>query len=94
MKIEDIVRMVSKVYRDERGKICELDDELRVMENDLYEVKKSRGQNITLGDYNSLKTRKEDLETKITLMTQYCEGISRVRELLMDLGFDVEVEED
>lgn len=93
MKIEDIVRMISKVYRDERGKICDMHDELRVMENDLYDVERCRGQNITLGDYNSLKTRKEDLKTKIALMNQYCEGISRVRELLMDLGFDVEVEE-
>ena len=93
MKIENIIQMISKVYRDERGKLCDMQDELRVVENDLYDVERKHGQNITLGDYQSLLTRRHTLDMDIKLKTQYCEGISRVRELLMDLGFDVDVEE-
>ena len=45
----------------------------------------------TIAKYNELNRKREWLKRKINNKEQYCEGISCVREILMDLGFDTEI---
>ena len=91
MKMEELIQKVSEIYREERNKEYDLKRELLDIENSLVEVKRTCGENITLAEYNKLVARKEILEKEIELKKQYHEGISCVREMLMDLGFDTEI---
>lgn len=65
--------------------------ELWSIEDTLVEAEKTKFKNISYADYQGLINRKAVLEERIKLKTQYCEGISCVREMLMDLGFDTKV---
>lgn len=90
--MEDIVQMVSEEYRKKRGEVSKLHDELREVNLELLEVKHTLGENISLYDYNKLIGRQTNLEEEIKIKTQFYEGMSYAREMLMDLGFDVKVE--
>ena len=91
MTMKEVIDKVSDIYREERGKLSDLDDALKSVLIVLNDVNKTKGRNITLSDYNILIKRKEKIIEEIQLKRQYCEGISCVRELLMDLGFDTDV---
>jgi len=91
LTIEEVVQKVSEIYREERGKVSDLHDELNSILTTLGEVSISKGKNISLADYDVLIKRKEEVIKEIQLKTQYYEGISCVREMLMDLGFDTEI---
>lgn len=92
MRMQSVINIVSLRYRDERAKISDLQDELRSIESVLAEALRTKGEKITLKDFDNLTMRKAELIEEIKLKTQYCEGISSTRELLMDLGFDTKVE--
>lgn len=92
MKMEELVQKVSVIYREERGKEYDLRAELRQVEAELYEAERKGGENITLARHNELTTKREWLKHELSKKEQYCEGISCVREMLMDLGFDTEVQ--
>ena len=92
MKIKEIIDKVSEMYRAERKEIKELDDELRLVCRVLNEANYNKGENITLAEYNNLSQRKIFLEKEIELKAEHCDGISCVREYLMNLRFDTEVE--
>ena len=91
MKMEEVVQKVSDLYREQRGIESDMRAELRKIETELYEAESKRLTNITAAKYNELRARCEPLKNAIKMKDQYCEGISTVRELLMDLGFDTEI---
>jgi hypothetical protein len=92
MTIEDLVQKVSEIYRAKRDELSKLTRELLNVKYSIEEAKETYGKNITLGEYNKLIVREQALDTQAALLKSYCDGISCVREMLMDLGFDTEVE--
>ena len=90
MELRDIIEKVSEMYRDEHGKINDVYQELRdigkVLDDD------DQLENLLYSEYRRLINRKCDLQDEISRRKAYTEGISDVRELLMDIGFDVEIE--
>lgn len=93
MKMEELVQKVSELYREHRGIVSEMNARLRKVEAELYEADYEGCNNITVARYNDLKRDSEALKQAIKMKDQYCEGISIVREMLMDLGFDTEIKE-
>ena len=89
MKMQEIIDKVSVLYRDEVRKVDGMRDELYSIINTLND----KGNDITLGEYKDLMKRKEKVTEDINQLKHYCDGISYVRELLMDLGFETKVEE-
>ena len=90
MELRDIIEKVSEMYRDEHGKINDLYEELR----DIGELldRDDIGDELLLSEYQSIINRKCDLQDEISRRKAYAEGISDVRELLMDIGFDIKIE--
>ena len=91
MKMEEVVQKVSELYREQRGIESDMRVELRKVEAELYDADYESGKNITVARYKELERNRENLKNVIKMKDQYCEGISIVRELLMDLGFDTEI---
>ena len=91
MKMEEVVQKVSELYREQRGIESGMRVELRKVEAELYDADYESGKNITVARYKELERNRENLKIAIKMKDQYCEGISIVRELLMDLGFDTEI---
>lgn len=91
MKMSELIEKVSEVYRDERGKEYDLQTELLDIKQSLAEADETGGEEITLAKYTALTAREKELTREIELKKQYYEGISCIREMLMDLGFDSEI---
>ena len=91
MKMEELIHKVSVMYRMERKEVCDLRQELNSIESALIEAEKSKFQNISYADCQAFIKRSEFLRQEICLKTQHYDGISCVREMLMDLGFDTEI---
>lgn len=91
MKMSELIEKVSEVYRDECGKEYDLQTELLDIKQSLAEADETSGEKITLAKYTALTAREKELTREIELKKQYYEGISCVREMLMDLGFDSEI---
>lgn len=91
MKMQELIDKVSVMYRTERDKVYNLKQELSSIELSLMDANKTNFENISHADYQSFVTRSEFLRQEIRLRTQHYEGISCVREMLMDLGFDTEI---
>lgn len=89
MKMQEIIDKVSILYRDELRKVDGVRDELYSIIGTLDD----KGEDVTLGEYKNLIQRKEKLIEDVKLIKHYCDGISCVRELLMDLGFNTKVDE-
>lgn len=92
MKMLDVIDKVSEMYRAERDYVSDLEKERVNVYRKLCEAEETYGKHITVAEYQHLKSRFNDLEREIDLKTQHYEGISCVREMLMDMGFDTEVE--
>ena len=90
MELRDIIEKVSEMYRDEHGKINDLYEELRNIERTLD--RDDIGDELLLSEYQRLINRKCDLQDEISRIKAYTEGISDVRELLMNIGFDIKIE--
>lgn len=91
MQMKEIIDKVSELYRNELKSIQDMLKEFNDVSAELAKADRERGENITLARYQYLKARKMALRNEIDLLRSYCDGISEVRELLMDLGFDTEV---
>lgn len=89
MKMQEIIDKVSILYRDELRKVDGVRDELY----SIIDTLNDKGNDITLGEYKDLMQRKEKVTEDIKQLKHYCDGVSYVRELLMDLGFETKVEE-
>ena len=90
MELRDIIEKVSEMYRDERGKTIDLYDELRNIRRLL--TQDNVGDKLLLAEYRQLIDRESDILDEIHRIEAYAKGISDVRELLMDIGFDIEIE--
>jgi len=90
MKIKEVIDRVSELYRENGGRI-ELRDELLSVERKLDEVNYTKGENITVAEYQYLQRRQKELKRELELKKNYYDGIFAARELLMDMGFDTEV---
>ena len=90
MELRDIINSVSEFYRNENGKINDLYQELR----DIGKVldRDDIGDELLLSEYQRLINRKCDLQDEISRRKAFAEGISETRELLMDIGFDIKIE--
>lgn len=91
MKMKEAIDGVSKIYREQLDKRKDLYDELVSVSQALLEADYTKGENISLAEYNRLVDKKKTLKNAMDNIDQYCNGISCVREYLMDLGFDTEV---
>lgn len=92
MKMEELVQKVSGIYRENLAEVSNWKQELWSVEETLAEAERMEFKNISYADYQGLINRKAVLEERIKLKTQFCEGVSCVREILMDLGFDTVME--
>ena len=92
MKMKEIIDGVSKLYREQLDKERELHKELIKVEKILFEADLTKYENISHAEYNRMTDRLKNIQDEIDMLNKYCDGISCVREYLMDLGFDTEVE--
>lgn len=92
MTMHEVIDKVSEMYRAERNDVSDLEKERVSVYRKLCEAEETCGEHITVAEYQHLKIRFNALEREIDLKTQHYEGISCVREMLMDMGFDTEVE--
>ena len=92
MKMSEIIEKISVLYRSELSHGKELRDEYNEVVKKIMEADRTRGENITLANYQYLSARKQALKLAIDMHDEYRNGINEVREFLMDLGFDMEVE--
>lgn len=92
MKMSEVIDKVSELYRAERDDVYDLDKERTYVYRKICEANRTYGKQITVAEYRSLQNKLHHLESEIELKTQHYEGISCVREMLMDMGFDTEVE--
>ena len=92
MKMKELIDRVSEFYRKELNIEKDLREELVSVEHALLTADYTRGENISLAEYNRLISKKKSLHEALDVQNNYCNGISAARELLMDIGFDTEVE--
>lgn len=91
MKMSEIIDKVSEHYRYNLSRRKELQQEYNNITEKLSKADLDRGRNITYDEYNRLKARRTVLQQLVRETDQYLAGVSDVRELLMDFGFDTEV---
>jgi hypothetical protein len=92
MKMKKIIDGISELYREQLDKERELHKELMEIEKKIFEADLTKGENISHAEYNRLTDRLNFIQDEIDMQNKYCDGIAFVREYLMDLGFDTEVE--
>ena len=92
MKMCDIIEKVSELYRQERKKLMTTRVLLNEAEQKLSDVHHGKGEDITFREYEELIKRKVELEKEYEAAIKFADGIFEAREVLMDLGFDTEVE--
>lgn len=92
MKISDIINEVSELYRKVNSEVYEMSREEIQVAKQISEADYNKGTNITLAEYNRLKSEELRLCYEIDMLKARRDGISEVREMLMDLAFNAEVE--
>lgn len=92
MKMIELIGKVSELYWEERNKAMRMRAELIDIENRLRTALHDKGRNISLYEYDELTKRKMELEKEYEAASKFADGIFEAREVLMDLGFDMEVE--
>ena len=91
MEMSEIIDKVSELYRDGLDEWSTLYREQCQITKKILEADYTCGESITLAEYNYLKEREKYLKRETEIKAAYNKGMSAVRELLMDLGFDTEV---
>lgn len=92
MKMTDIIKKVSELYRSELAYRKGLQDEYGAVVAKLLTADHDGGKNITYDEYQRLKAKKIALKQLMDGTDKYLEGVSDVREILMEFGFGTEVE--
>ena len=92
MKMQKVIDVVSKAYRSHLNELSHLRKEHTLTVQLIANAKAQRGENLTHGEYMRLENSQQRLETQIRELEDFCNGFSAAREVLMDLGFDTEVE--
>ena len=65
MKMRDVIDMISKVYRDEQGKLFKLNTELLTVDNKIQKANDNEWTRITVADYQKLLNEQSDLRMNI-----------------------------
>lgn len=89
MTINDLVQKVSVEYRKHLKEINLLKQSL--YETELKICRVENGEDISLKEYNELLSRRNMLQKEIPILEAHTDGMSEVREMLMDLGFETEI---
>lgn len=92
IKVNDVIYNISKLYREERGKISDILNEIHNISLELNEHDKDGGKNITVAEYNSLLMKKHNLEHDKEIQESYCNGIFIAREVFIAMGLDTTIE--
>ena len=92
MKMKDVIDRVSELYREELAKERDLYNEECDIHRAILNADYDGRENISFAEYNRLTDKLESIQNAIDIQRQYCNGISCVRELLMEFGFDIDVE--
>lgn len=92
MKMSEVIDKVSELYRQECKKLAEMEEERRLVVKELLDAEHTNKRNISAFRYEMLIDHEKALRTESLVQQSFRDGISEVRELLMDLGFDTEVE--
>lgn len=92
MKMQEIIDEVFELYWGERRKAKRIRAELIDIENRLKIALYDKGRSISLYKHNELTKRKAELKKEYEAAIKFIDGIFAVRDILMDLGFDTEVE--
>lgn len=90
MKLRDIIDQVSEMYVNANGKINDLYEEVREIERILDD--EDQLDNLLWSEYRRLINKKCDLYQEIERTRAYRDGICDVRELLMNIGFDIKID--
>lgn len=90
MKLRDIIDQVSEMYVNANGKINDLYEEIREIERILDD--EDQLDNLLWSEYRRLINKKCDLYQEIERTRAYRDGICDVRELLMNIGFDIKID--
>lgn len=94
MKMEELIDRASEEYRSNKKKLDAVSTELDSVCVELKKHKEDGCTNITVAAYKALKDKKSVLINEQIMLKGYCDGVFNTREILMDLGFDVNVETD
>lgn len=92
IKVNDVIYNISKLYRTERGKVCDILNEIHNVSLELDEHDKNGGKNITVAEYNNLLMKKRNLEHDKEIQESYCNGIFIARELFIAMGLDTTID--
>lgn len=90
MKLRDIINQVSEMYVNANGKVNDLYEEVKKIERTLGDD--DQLDNLLYSEYRRLINKKCDLYQEIERAKAYRDGIYDVRELLMDIGFDIKID--
>lgn len=86
MIINELVQKVSEMYRKQSKTIGLLKKSLDETLTELNEIE--NGKEVSLKQYRELVEKRNLLEKEIPINESYGKGLSDVREMLMDLGFE------
>lgn len=92
MRMHNVIEKVSKAYRLRLNELSHLKKEHALTVRLISEARIQNGENLTHAEYMRLEKDQKLLEQKIFDLEKFCEGFEAAREVLMDLGFDTEVE--
>ena len=92
MRMHTVIEKVSREYRFRLNELAHLKKEHALTVSLIAEAKRQKGENLTHAEYMRLERDQKFLEQKIFDLEKFCNGFSAAREVLMDLGFDTEVE--
>jgi len=87
-----VIEKVSQAYRSRLNELSHLKKEHTLTVQLISEARIQRGENLTHAEYMQLEKDQKFLEQKIFDLEKFCAGFEAAREVLMDLGFDTEVE--
>lgn len=90
MKLRDIIGQVSEMYVNANGKVNDLYEEVKKIEKILGDD--DQLDNLLYSEYRRFINKKCDLYQEIERTQAYRDGIYDVRELLMDIGFDIKID--
>ena len=92
MRMHTVIEKVSREYRFRLNELTHLKKEHALTVSLIAEAKRQKGENITHAEYMRLERDQKLLEQKIFDLEKFCEGFAAAREVLLDIGFEVEVE--
>lgn len=95
MTILELIDKVSEMYRKDRDQINNMRLEQLQISDEFRAASEKEWETMSVARRNELHNRDAYLSRKIDVLTYHCEGISDVREMLLDMFENgEEIEED